>query len=41
MNKNRAFENHYYELQSITGRLLKYTRDFEGLITLVSFINIT
>lgn len=37
MNQNRAFENHYAELQSITDKIVQHTRNLEGLLTTVRF----
>lgn len=35
MNQNRAFENHYAELQSITDKIVHNTKNLEGLLTTV------
>lgn len=35
MNQNRAFENHYGCLQSITDKVITYSKNFEGLLTTV------
>lgn len=38
MNQNRAFENHYAELQSIADKIVQHTKNLEGLLTTVRTI---
>lgn len=35
MNQNRAFENHYTELQSISDKIVQHSKNLEGLLTTV------
>lgn len=35
MSQNKVYENHYSQLQTIVDKVVRHTKDFEALLTLV------